>query len=75
MLEGFVPFPDEFVKRYKEKGYWLDKTLGEEFDEAVGKFGDRVALACNGEYVTYKELGERATGLEALRQDDPATPE
>jgi 2,3-dihydroxybenzoate-AMP ligase len=63
MLEGFVPFPEEFAKRYKEKGYWLDKTLGEEFDEAVGKFGDRVALACNGEYVTYKELGERATRL------------
>jgi len=63
MLEGFVPFPEEFVKRYKEKGYWLGKTLGEEFDEAVGKFGDRIALACNGQYVTYNELGERATRL------------
>jgi 2,3-dihydroxybenzoate-AMP ligase len=63
MLEGFVPFPEEFAKKYKEKGYWVGKTLGEEFDEAVAKFGDRVALACNGEYVTYRELGERATRL------------
>ena len=63
MLEGFVPFPEEFVKRYKEKGYWIGKTLGEEFDEAVAKYGDRVALTCNGEYVTYRELGERATRL------------
>ena len=63
MLEGFVPFPEEFVNKYKAKGYWIDKTLGEEFDEAVAKFGDRVALACNGEYVTYRELGERATRL------------
>ncbi len=63
MLEGFVPFPEEFGKRYKAKGYWLDKTLGEEFDEAVAKYGDRVALACNGEYVTYTELGMRATRL------------
>jgi 2,3-dihydroxybenzoate-AMP ligase len=63
MLEGFVPFPEEFIKKYKAKGYWIDKTLGEEFDEAVAKFGDRVALACNGEYVTYRELGERATRL------------
>ena len=23
MLEGFVPYPDEFVKRYREKGYWF----------------------------------------------------
>jgi 2,3-dihydroxybenzoate-AMP ligase len=63
MLEGFVPFPEEFAKRYRENGYWIGKTLGEEFDEAVVKFGDRIALACNGEYVTYKELSERATRL------------
>ena len=37
MLEGFVPYPDSFVKRYKEKGYWVDKTLGEEFDEVSSK--------------------------------------
>ena len=63
MLEGFVPFPEEFAKRYKEKGYWVGKTLGEEFDEAVAKYGNSVALACNGEYVTYRELGRRATRL------------
>ena len=45
MLEGFVPYPDAFVKRYKEKGYWVEKTLGEEFDECVNRYRDRVALA------------------------------
>ena len=63
MLAGCVPFPDEFVKRYKEKGYWIDKTLGEEFDEFVLKYAERVALAAKGEYVTYRELGERVTRL------------
>ena len=63
MLEGFVPFPDEKARRYREKGYWVDKTLGEEFDEAVARYADRVALACEGEHVTYRELGERATRL------------
>ncbi|MCX8023239.1 MAG: AMP-binding protein [Syntrophorhabdaceae bacterium] len=63
MLEGFVPYPEEFVKRYKEKGYWIDKTLGEEFDEFTAKHKDRIALACNGEYVTYKELSERVNRL------------
>jgi 2,3-dihydroxybenzoate-AMP ligase len=63
MLEGFVPFPESFVKKYKEKGYWIDKTLGEEFDEFVGRYGDRVALACNGEYISYREMGARVTRL------------
>jgi 2,3-dihydroxybenzoate-AMP ligase len=63
MLEGCVPFPEAFVKRYKEKGYWVDKTIGQEFDEFVGKYADRVALACNGEHVSYRELGERVTRL------------
>ncbi|MDP2268227.1 MAG: AMP-binding protein, partial [Deltaproteobacteria bacterium] len=63
MLEGCVPFPEIFVKKYKEKGYWVDKTIGEEFDEFVGKYADRVALACNGEHVSYRELGERVVRL------------
>jgi 2,3-dihydroxybenzoate-AMP ligase len=63
MLEGFVPFPEPFVKEYKEKGYWIGKTIGEEFDEFVNRYGDRVALACNGEYVSYYEVGERVNRL------------
>ena len=63
MLEGFVPFPEKFVKRYKENGYWIDKTLGEEFDQFVSQFGDRVALACDGEYVSYREMGEKVNRL------------
>ncbi len=63
MLEGFIPFPEEFVTRYKQKGYWIDKTIGEEFNEFVGKYADRAALACNGEHVSYREMGERVTRL------------
>jgi 2,3-dihydroxybenzoate-AMP ligase len=63
MLEGFVPYPAEFIKRYREKGYWIDKTIGEELDEAVAKYSDRVALAWEGHHVTYAELGQKATRL------------
>lgn len=63
MLEGFVPYPETFVKKYTEKGYWVNKSLGEEFDEFVNKYSVRVALACQGEYVTYRELGERVNRL------------
>jgi 2,3-dihydroxybenzoate-AMP ligase len=63
MLEGFVPFPEVFVKKYKAKGYWMDKTLGEEFDEFVNQYSDRVALACKGEHVSYREMGEKVNRL------------
>jgi 2,3-dihydroxybenzoate-AMP ligase len=63
MLEGFVPFPEPFVKRYKEKGYWVDKTIGEEFDEFVAKYGDRVALASHGKYISYREMEEKVNRL------------
>ena len=63
MLEGFVPYPDEFVKRYREKRYWIDKTIAEELEESVIKYADRIALAWEGQQVTYRELGEKATRL------------
>lgn len=63
MLEGFVPYPEFFVKKYKEKGYWIDKTLGEEFDEWVNRHPQRVALAYRGSYVSYSEMAEKVNRL------------
>jgi 2,3-dihydroxybenzoate-AMP ligase len=63
MLEGFVPFPEPFVQRYKEKGYWDDKTIGEEFDQIVTKYADRVALTYQGTSVSYREMGEKVNRL------------
>jgi 2,3-dihydroxybenzoate-AMP ligase len=63
MLEGFVPYPEAFVKRYKDKGYWIDKTLGEEFDECVHRYRDRVALAYHGTHISYREMGAKVNRL------------
>ncbi len=63
MLEGFVPYPESFVKKYKEKGYWIDKTLGEEFDDWVNRHPHRVALAYTGDYVSYAEMAEKVNRL------------
>jgi len=77
MLDGFVTYPEAFVKLYRERGLWVDKTIGEELDESCARYGDRVALACEGSYVTYRELRERATRLafhfinKGLRPYDP----
>ena len=62
-LQGFVPYPESFVKRYKGKGYWIDKTIGEEFDDFVRKYHDRVALACEDQHITYREMGEKVNRL------------
>jgi 2,3-dihydroxybenzoate-AMP ligase len=63
MLEGFVPYPEPFVKKYKEKGYWRDKTLGEEFDEWVNRHRHRVALAYRGNNVSYADMAAKVNRL------------
>lgn len=57
MLEGCTPWPEEFVKRYKEEGYWTGQTLGEMLDEAAEKFGPKEAVAGDdGARYTYAQL-------------------
>jgi 2,3-dihydroxybenzoate-AMP ligase len=63
MLEGFVPWPEEEVKRFKQAGYWEDVTLGEHFDRWVEKYAERPALAFHGKEISYREMGECATRL------------
>ena len=63
MLEGFVPWPDEFVRRYKEAGYWDDLTFSEHLHKWVEKYGSRPALAVDGKEISYREMDEKATRL------------
>ena len=45
MLEGFVGFPAEYASRYREKGYWEDRSLRDQFaDNLFGPYADRVAV-------------------------------
>src|SRR5215469_8740527 len=63
MLEGFVPYPDEFVDRYRSRGLWLDRPLWELFAQKFQAFADRPAIVYAGTTLTYCELGERSVGL------------
>src|SRR5437879_8367920 len=56
MLEGVVPFPPEFARRYREKGYWRDRSLAEEFATVFERYAGRVALIDRDARVTYAEL-------------------
>lgn len=63
MLEGFVPFPEEFVTKYRQKGYWQDKSLAREFDAVYKKFSDRIALVDGEREFTYAQIDQITTNL------------
>ncbi len=55
-MEGVVPFPPEFARRYREKGYWRDRSLADEFATVFERYAGRVALIDRDARVTYAEL-------------------
>src|SRR5919199_940968 len=63
MLEGVVPFPPELAARYRQKGYWEDRTLADQFGERFARFADRVAVVDGEQQVPYGQLDERSTRL------------
>ncbi|MGD0854967.1 MAG: AMP-binding protein [Dehalococcoidia bacterium] len=63
MLKGFVPWPKEYVKLYKEKGYWQGVTIGEAFETWCKKYSERPALIYNGKEITYRQLDDYATRI------------
>jgi len=65
MLEGFVPFPPEFQRRYRERGYWRDRPLAQEFAACFARYADRVALVDGERQYTYRDV-DRITDNLAL---------
>jgi 2,3-dihydroxybenzoate-AMP ligase len=63
MLQGFVPYPDEFAAKYRAKGYWQDKSLAQEFDDVFKRFSDRVVLVDGEKSLTYSELDQASSNL------------
>src|SRR3990172_2807272 len=63
MLEGVVPFPPEFARRYRERGYWADKSLAQEFAVVFRQFADRVALIDRDRHYTYREIDQAGDQL------------
>jgi 2,3-dihydroxybenzoate-AMP ligase len=63
MLDGVVPFPPEFAKRYRQRGYWADKSLADEFKAVFERYADRVVLIDRDRSFTYAELDRMSTNL------------
>jgi 2,3-dihydroxybenzoate-AMP ligase len=62
-LPGVVPFPPEFAKQYREKGYWQDKSLAGEFRPCFEKYGDRTFLVDGERQYTYADIDDLSGNL------------
>jgi len=56
VLDGVVPFPPEFARCYREKGYWRDLSLAEEFAPVFRRFAKGVAVIDRDAHITYTEI-------------------
>jgi 2,3-dihydroxybenzoate-AMP ligase len=63
MLEGVVPFPPEFARRYRSRGYWADRSLAQEFAEVFRRFADRLALIDRERRYTYRDVDQASDRL------------
>jgi 2,3-dihydroxybenzoate-AMP ligase len=59
-IDGVTPFPPDYAKRYREKGYWEDRPLIDHYLEAFAKWPERVAIIDDHETITYAQLAGRA---------------
>ncbi|MFF2118562.1 (2,3-dihydroxybenzoyl)adenylate synthase [Kitasatospora sp. NPDC058184] len=65
MLAGFVPWPEDLRRKYREEGYWQDVTIGGLLTGWAQAYGDSVAVTAGERRVTYRELdawAHRLTG-------------
>jgi len=65
MLAGCVPWPEEYGRRYRERGYWEGKSIPAALAESIARRPKKVALVHGAERITYAELGERVERLAA----------
>jgi 2,3-dihydroxybenzoate-AMP ligase len=63
MLDGVVKFPPEYAKRYRARGYWLDKSLATEFAAVFTRFAERVALIDGERHFTYADVDRQSDNL------------
>ncbi|WP_019202275.1 AMP-binding protein [Tsukamurella sp. 1534] len=55
-----MPYPAEFVAKYREQGYWCGRSLPDELLDAADRFADRPALVTPEVRWSYSDLARRA---------------
>ena len=62
-MDGAVPYPPELAARYRERGYWWDRTMDQVFGPLFERHRDRAALLYREQVITYEDLGRRRAAL------------
>lgn len=65
MLPGCVPWPPDYARRYRERGYWEGRSIPAVLDASVERRPAKIALVHGAERITYGQLGERVHRLAA----------
>jgi 2,3-dihydroxybenzoate-AMP ligase len=56
-LDGVIPWPDDFQRRYRGSGYWRGTPLGRALDASFARHRDRVSVVDGERRLTYGALG------------------
>lgn len=60
MLEGCVPWPEEFARRYRQLGYWQGITLFQMLRASAARWPDKTAVIDGTERCSYQALARRS---------------
>lgn len=64
MIEARQTWPDELVRKYREKGYWRSETFGQMLKDRAQQYGNKVAVVDQfGHELSYTQLYEQAQVL------------
>ncbi len=63
MLDGYVGWPEDHIKMFKEAGYWEDIPFGDHLDRWASEYADKSALAFDDKEITYRQMHEHAIRL------------
>jgi 2,3-dihydroxybenzoate-AMP ligase len=65
MLSGCVPWPEDFARRYRERGYWEGASICDALARSAALRPDKVALVHGAERISYAGLLSRVEILAA----------
>jgi len=65
MLPGCVPWPEEYARRYRERGYWEGVSICDALERSAALRPDKIALVHGAERIGYAELTARVGTLAA----------
>ncbi|MDP9789641.1 (2,3-dihydroxybenzoyl)adenylate synthase [Agrobacterium tumefaciens] len=63
MTIEFERWPEDFVRRYRERGYWTDRPLSGILTEQVERRPDATALICGDRRFSYADLDRQSSNL------------